>query len=122
MGMLKEFKNFALKGNIVDLAVAVIVGAAFGTIISSLVDDVLTPLLLTPALKAAQADNLDQLAWGAVRYGKFLSAVLKFVVIAFVLFLIIRSMNRYNKNVTAPAAPPEEIALLREIRDALKNK
>jgi len=122
MGMLKEFKSFALKGNIVDLAVAVIIGAAFGAIISSLVEDVVTPLVLAPALKAAHADSLDQLAWGTVKYGKFLSALIKFVVVAFVLFLIIRAMNRFNKDVVAPAAAPEEIALLREIRDALKSK
>lgn len=63
MGFIKDFKDFALKGNVVDLAVAVIIGGAFGAIVSSLVDDVITPLLLTPALKAAHAENLDQLTW-----------------------------------------------------------
>ena len=87
MGMLKEFRDFALKGNVVDLAVAVIIGGAFGAIISSLVDDVITPLLLQPALKAANAQDLDKLTWGAVHYGKFLSAVIKFIIIAFILFL-----------------------------------
>ena len=72
MGMVKEFKDFIMKGNVVDLAVAVIIGAAFNSIVSSLVYDVITPLLLTPALKAAHAENLDSLAWGAVKYGKFL--------------------------------------------------
>jgi large conductance mechanosensitive channel len=123
MGMLKEFREFAMKGNIVDLAVAVIIGGAFGAIISSLVDDVITPLLLTPALEAVGAKDINQLAWGTVKYGNFLAAIIKFIVIAFVLFLIIRAMNKMIKE-KAAAPPPtaEEILLLREIRDSLKNK
>ena len=125
MGMLKEFKDFVMKGNIVDLAVAVVIGGAFGAIVSSLVDDVVTPLLLAPALKAAQVDDLDKLAWGAVKYGKFLAAIIKFLVIAFVLFIVIKAMNAaMKKKEEAPAAPaptPEDIVLLREIRDALKK-
>ncbi len=122
MGMLKEFRDFALKGNVVDLAVAVIIGAAFGAIISSLVDDVITPLLLTPALDAVGAKDIDQLAWGAVKYGNFLSAVIKFLVIAFVLFLILKGMNKViKKKEAAPAPTPEDILLLREIRDSLKK-
>lgn len=121
--MLKEFKDFALKGNVVDLAVAVVIGAAFGTIVSSLVDDVVTPLLLTPALKAINAQNLDQLTWGAVKYGNFISAVIKFIVIAFILFLVVKAMNSMKKKEAAAPAPatPEDIILLREIRDALKK-
>ena len=123
MGMLKEFKEFATKGNIVDLAVAVIIGGAFGAIISSLVDDVITPLLLTPALNAIGAKDISQLTWGTVKYGNFLAAIIKFIVIAFVLFLLIKGMNAViKKKAAAPAAPPEEVILLREIRDALKNK
>lgn len=122
MSMIKEFKDFALKGNVVDLAVAVIIGGAFGVIISSVVDDVITPLLLTPALKAANAENLDQLSWGAVKYGKFLAAIIKFVIIAFILFLLIKGMNSFKKKEAAAAPPtPEEILLLREIRDSLKK-
>ena len=122
MGMLKEFKDFALKGNVVDLAVAVIIGGAFGAIISSLVDDVITPLLLAPALKAAHLENIDQLTAGTVKYGKFLSAVLKFLIIAFILFLIVKGINRFKKKEeAAPAVTPEEVILLREIRDALKK-
>lgn len=125
MGMFKEFKDFVMKGNIVDLAVAVVIGAAFGAIISSLVDDVITPLLLAPALKAAHAEDLDKLAWGAVKYGKFLAAVIKFVVIAFVLFMLIKAMNSaMKKKAVAPPAPapvPEDVLLLREIRDAVKK-
>lgn len=122
MGMLKEFKEFAMKGSIVDLAVAVIIGGAFGAIISSLVDDVITPLLLTPALDAVGAKDINQLAWGAVKYGNFLAAVIKFIVVAFVLFLLIRGMNKVmRKKEAAPAATPEDIVLLREIRDALRK-
>jgi len=122
MGMLKEFKDFAMKGNIVDLAVAVIIGGAFGAIISSFVDDVITPLLLTPALEAAGAKNLDQLTWGAVKYGNFLAAILKFFVVAFVLFLIIKGMNATIKKKEVVTPPtPEDILLLREIRDSVKK-
>jgi large conductance mechanosensitive channel len=123
MGMLKEFRDFTMKGNIVDLAVAVIIGGAFGAIISSLVDDVITPLLLTPALDAIGAKDINQLTWGAVKYGNFLAAIIKFVVVAFVLFLLIKGMNTMmKKKEAAPAAPPEDIILLREIRDALRNR
>lgn len=122
MGMLKEFREFALKGNIVDLAVAVIIGAAFGAIISSLVDDIITPLLLTPALKAANAEDLNQLKWGAIKYGNFLAAVIKFILVAFVLFLIIKAMNKMIKKQVPPPAPAaEEVLLLREIRDSLRK-
>lgn len=121
--MFKEFKDFALKGNVVDLAVAVIIGGAFGAIVSSLVDDVITPLLLTPALKAANAENLDQLAWGAVKYGKFIAAIIKFIIIAFILFLLVKAMNSMKKKEAAapPAGPSSTDKLLMEIRDALKK-
>jgi len=122
MGMLKEFKEFAVKGNMIDLAVAVIIGGAFGAIISSLVDDVITPLLLNPALEKMNATDIAELKWGAVSYGKFLAAVIKFVVIAFILFLVVKAMNSMKKKEeAAPAPTPEEITLLREIRDALKK-
>ena len=122
MGMLKEFKEFAMKGNIVDLAVAVVIGGAFGAIISSLVDHVITPLLLQPALKAVGANDISQLAWGTVKYGLFVAAVIKFIVIAFVLFLIVKGMNRMmRKKEAPPAGPSEEVLLLREIRDSLRK-
>ncbi|MEP7142772.1 MAG: large conductance mechanosensitive channel protein MscL [Ferruginibacter sp.] len=126
MGFVKEFREFIMKGNVVDLAVAVVIGAAFGAIISSLVEDVITPLLLTPALKAAHVENLDKLMWGAVKYGNFLAAVLKFIVIALVLFSIIKTMNSIVKKKEAvppppPAAPSSTDKLLMEIRDALKK-
>ncbi len=122
MGMLKEFKDFAMKGNIIDLAVAVIIGGAFGAIISSFVDDVITPLLLTPALDAVGAKDINQLTWGTVKYGNFLAAIIKFIVVAFVLFLVIKGMNKVmKKKEVPPAATPEDVILLREIRDALKK-
>ena len=123
MGLVQEFKDFAFKGNVVDLAVAVIIGGAFGKIITSLVDDVITPLLLNPALKAAGAENIAQLTWNGVQYGNFLSAVLSFLVIAMVLFMIIKAVNKVNKPaVVAPSGPTDDQVLLTEIRDLLKNK
>ena len=123
MGLVQEFKDFAFKGNVVDLAVAVIIGAAFGKIISSFVDDVITPLLLNPALKAAGAENIAQLTWNGVQYGNFLYAVLSFLVIALVLFMVIKAVNKVNKPaVVAPAGPTDDQILLTEIRDLLKNK
>ena len=122
MGILKEFKDFALRGNVVDLAVAVIIGGAFGAIVSSLTDNVITPLLLKPALKAAHAENLEQLSYGAVKYGLFLSAIIKFVIIAFILFLIVKGFKSIeNKKVPAAAAPTPTEKLLTEIRDELKK-
>ncbi len=79
MGFVKEFKEFAFKGNVLDLAVGVIIGAAFGKIVTSLVEDVVTPLLLNPALKAAGAENISKLTWNGVAYGNFLSAVISFL-------------------------------------------
>ena len=128
MGFIKEFKDFALKGNVVDLAIAVVIGAAFGAIVTSLVDDVITPLLLTPAFEAANVQDLDKLTWGTVKYGKFLAAVIKFIIIAFILFLIIKGINRLNREKEAPATEPKapeyslQEKLLMEIRDSLKDK
>ncbi|MET0637226.1 MAG: large conductance mechanosensitive channel protein MscL [Chitinophagaceae bacterium] len=124
MGIWSDFKEFALKKNVIELAVAVVIGAAFSSIVSSLVDDVITPLLLTPALKAAHAENLEKLKWGEVTYGKFIGAVIKFFIVAFILFLIIKAMTKMQKKEEAvPPAPPtpEEVLLLREIRDSLKK-
>jgi large conductance mechanosensitive channel len=122
MGILKEFRDFALRGNVVDLAVAVIIGTAFGTIVSSLVDNVITPLLLTPALKAANAQDLDKLTYGSIKYGLFLSAVIKFIIIAFILFLIVKAMKSIEKKkVPAASEPSSTDKLLIEIRDELKK-
>jgi large conductance mechanosensitive channel len=123
MSILKEFRDFALRGNVVDLAVAVIIGGAFGAIVSSLVDNVITPLLLTPALKAANAQDLDKLTYGAVKYGLFLAAVIKFIIIAFILFLIVKGFKAIeNKKVPAAAEPSATEKLLTEIRDELKKR
>ncbi|MDR4954803.1 large conductance mechanosensitive channel protein MscL [Chryseobacterium sp. ES2] len=123
MGFVKEFKEFAFKGNVLDLAVGVIIGAAFGKIVSSLVEDVITPLILNPALKAAGAENIAKLTWNGVAYGNFLSAVISFLCIAMVLFWIIKLANKVNKKEeAAPAGPTEDQKLLTEIRDLLKNK
>jgi large conductance mechanosensitive channel len=124
--MLKEFKDFAMKGNVVDLAVGVIIGGAFGKIVGSFIDDVITPLLLKPALEAANLTKLEELTiFGTVKYGNFLSAVINFVIVAFVLFMLIKGMNAAKKKEeaapAAPAAPPADIQLLSEIRDLLKK-
>ncbi|GAB4091333.1 large conductance mechanosensitive channel protein MscL [Flaviaesturariibacter terrae] len=128
MGFVKEFKEFALKGNVVELAVAVIIGAAFGAIISSLVEDVITPLIMTPILDRAGLNDLDKLSWGAVKYGKFIAAVLKFLLIALSLFLMIKAINRMKRRKDVPAvdkpnAPEYSLQekLLMEIRDSLKR-
>ena len=123
MGMMKEFKEFAMKGNVVDLAIGVIIGAAFSKIVSSLVDDVITPLLLKPALEAANLTDLDKLVWlGTVKVGVFISAILNFLIVSFILFLIVKGINKFKKKEEAAAAvTPEEVILLREIRDALKK-
>lgn len=123
MSFLKDFKAFALKGNVMDLAVAVIIGAAFGAIVTSLVDDIITPLLLTPALNAMHLQNIAELHWGAVKYGNFLSAVIKFIVFALVIFTLIRMLNKVSKKEeAAPAGPSSTDTLLMEIRDELKKR
>ncbi len=128
MGFVKEFRDFAVKGNVIDLAVGVIIGGAFGKIINSMVEDIITPAVLAPALKAAKLDNLAQLTipGTAIKYGNFLSTVISFIIIAFVLFLIIRLVNRMKrKEEEVPAAAPaptQDQVLLTEIRDLLKNK
>jgi large conductance mechanosensitive channel len=127
MGFFSEFKKFAMRGNVVDLAIGVIIGGAFGKIVSSLIDDVITPLLLKPALEAANLTRLEDLMlFGSVKYGNFLAAMINFVLIAFVLFMIIKGMNAAKKKEEeAPAAPPapsNEEVLLTEIRDLLKSQ
>ena len=126
MGMISEFKVFIAKGNVMDLAVGVIIGAAFGKIVSSLVDDVITPALLKPALKAANLENIQELKTdGGILYGNFLAAVLSFLIISFVIFLLVKGINSLKKkDEPAPAAPagPTQEELLAEIRDLLKNK
>ena len=124
--MLKEFKAFVMRGNVVDLAVGVIIGGAFGAIVNSLVADIITPLMLQPALEAAGAADIASWKPGGMLVGKFISSVISFVVIAFVLFLIVKGMNAALKKkeetaAAAPAPPPADIQLLTEIRDLLRK-
>lgn len=123
MGFISEFKDFIAKGNVMDLAVGVIIGGAFGKIVSSLVDDVITPALLTPALKAAQLESIKDLKTdGGILYGNFLSSILGFLVIAFVIFLLVKAVNKMRAPEPAPApAGPTQEELLTQIRDLLKK-
>lgn len=135
--MFKEFKQFALRGNVVDLAVGVIVGAAFTSIVNSLVKDIITPPLglVTGGLDFSnlfvvlKGDHYTTLADAAhagavtVNYGLFLNALIGFLIVAFVLFLLVRSVNRLMASEPPKApAPAEDVLLLREIRDLLKNR
>lgn len=127
MGFFKEFKDFAVKGNVIDLAVGVIIGGAFGKIVTSLVEDIITPAVLDPALKAINAENLSQLVipGTAIKYGNFLAAAISFTIVAFALFLMIKGINKLKKEEPkaepAPAGPTQE-ELLIQIRDLLKEK
>lgn len=127
MGFAKEFREFAVKGNVIDLAIGVVIGAAFNKIVGSLIDDVITPLILKPALDAAHLEHINQLTFmGTVKYGNFLSTIINFVLVALVLFLVIKGVNRLKKKEEeAPAAPAEPTVqeqLLMEIRDELKKR
>ena len=124
--MLKEFKEFVLRGNVIDLAVGVIIGGAFGGIVNSLINDVITPLLLKPVLDTAGVTELGTLkVFGTVKYGSFLAAVISFLLVAFVLFIIIKIVNaaKRKEEVKPPAVAevPADIKLLTEIRDLLKK-
>jgi large conductance mechanosensitive channel len=140
MGMLKEFKEFAVKGNVIDLAVGVIIGAAFGKIVDSLVGDVIMPLLgavfgkldfsslfvtLGPVppgtamtLEALRKAGVPVLAWG-----NFVTVAVNFLILAFAIFLMVKQINRLKREepAAAPPAPPEDVVLLREIRDSLRR-
>ena len=127
MGFFTEFKQFALKGNVMDLAIGVIIGAAFGAIVKSLVEDIITPLILTPLLERAGLEDIKELTWGAgVKYGLFLSNIISFIIVAFALFLIVKGINSVRrKEAETPAAPPAPTTqeqLLMEIRDALVSQ
>ena len=117
-----------MRGNVVDLAVAVVIGGAFGKIVSSLVDDIITPAILTPALKAANLTDLAKLTipGTAIKYGNFLSQIISFIIVAIALFIIVQGINATKKKEeTAPAAPPvptKEEVLLTEIRDILAKQ
>ena len=126
--MLKDLKNFLLRGNVVDLAVAVIIGAAFGAIVTSLVNDIITPLILNPALSAAGVDKIAELSWNGIAYGNFLSAVINFLVIGTVLFFIVKaaekaqSLGKKQEEVVEEEPAPTEIEVLQEIKALLEKK
>jgi large conductance mechanosensitive channel len=139
--MLQEFKKFALRGNVVDLAIGVIIGAAFGKIVGSLVDDIIMPVIgrifggldftnyfvgLTPAASQAPTYDAAKKAGATLGYGTFITVSVNFIIIAFVLFLLIRGMNRLIKQEEQapppPAPPTKDQELLTEIRDLLKAR
>ena len=126
--MLKDLKEFFLRGNVVDLAVGVIIASAFGAIVTSFVNDIITPLLLNPALKAAKIERIAELSWNGVAYGNFLSAVINFLVVGTVLFFVIKAMekaqNLAKKEEVAEEAPagPTELEVLQEIKALLEKK
>ena len=134
MGMMTEFKEFAMRGNVIDLAVGVVIGAAFGKIVTALVDKVIMPPLglliggvdfskMAIVLKEASVDAAGKEVPAVVlAYGEFINALVQFVIVAFAIFLVVKAINRLHKKpAEAPAATPEDILLLREIRDALRK-
>jgi large conductance mechanosensitive channel len=122
MSFVSEFKAFITKGNVMDLAIGVIIGGAFGKIITSLVEDIITPVLLNPAMKAAGVDDIAKWKPGGVLLGKFIAAIIGFVVIALVIFTLIKALNKLAVKTAAAAAPPTASeSLLTEIRDLLKK-
>ena len=134
MGMMSEFKEFAMRGNVIDLAVGVVIGAAFGKIVTALVDKVIMPPIglliggvdfsrLSIVLKEATVDAAGKEVPAVVlAYGEFFNALIQFIIIAFAIFLVVKAINRVHKKPEdAPAAPPEDVLLLREIRDSLKK-
>jgi large conductance mechanosensitive channel len=139
MGMLKEFREFAVKGNVIDLAVGIIIGAAFGKIVDSLVRDVVMPVVnavfggavdfsnkywvLSGNIPAGASLDAAQKSGVVFAWGNFVTVLLNFVILAFVIFWMVKAVNRVKSNLDAAAAPtPEEVALLREIRDELKRR
>jgi large conductance mechanosensitive channel len=131
MGMIQEFKEFAMKGNVLDLAVGLIMGAAFGPIISTLVDNIIMPpigLLMAgidfSTLQIPLTENADPAKVVAIKYGLFLNAIIKFLITAFAIFMLVKAMNSMKKPApaAAPAAPPPAEVYLKEIRDALVKK
>ena len=134
MGMMTEFKEFAMRGNVIDLAVGVVIGAAFGKIVTALVDKVIMPPLgqliggvdfskMAIVLKDATVDAAGKDVPAVVlAYGEFINALVQFVIVAFAIFLVVKAINRMHKKPEeAPAATPEDVLLLREIRDSLKK-
>ncbi|WP_243047947.1 large-conductance mechanosensitive channel protein MscL [Dyella sp. RRB7] len=135
MSILKEFKEFAMRGNVIDLAVGVVIGGAFGKIVTSLVDQIIMPPigLLTGGIDFSQkkwvlkaADNSDpahKVAEVAIGYGTFINTLIQFLIIAFAIFLVVKAINKLTRRQeAAPAPPPADVVLLTEIRDLLKSK
>lgn len=133
--MLKEFKEFAMRGNVIDLAVGVVIGGAFGKIVTSLVDQIIMPVIgmitggidfseMKWVLKPADLSNpAHKVAEVAVQYGAFINTLIQFIIIAFAIFIVVKIINKLNhKQAEAPAAPAADVVLLTEIRDLLKNK
>jgi large conductance mechanosensitive channel len=133
-GFIADFQKFILRGNVVDLAVAVVIGGAFGQIINSLVTDIITPAILTPALKAANVDKLSELSANGIQYGLFLASILNFLVIALTIFLLIRSFENFKKRqarreeiaeeIEIPAPTPEEklISAIEKLTEVMEQK
>jgi large conductance mechanosensitive channel len=124
-GFLEEFKAFAISGNFLDLAVAVVLAGAFGAIVNSLIGDIITPLLLNPALKAAKVDELAKLSINGIKYGLFLSTVINFLVIAFVMFMIVKAANRMKREEAVEAGPTPEETLttaINNLTDAMNRR
>ncbi|MBF2090332.1 MAG: large conductance mechanosensitive channel protein MscL [Leptolyngbya sp. DLM2.Bin15] len=119
-GFFSDFRDFIMRGNVIDLAVAVIIGGAFGNVINSLVADILTPAILNPAMQAAGVDKLADLSAAGIQYGLFLAAIINFIVIAFCMFLVVRSFtamkNRVKRaeEVEAAEAPPDPAIVAQE--------
>lgn len=130
MKIIKEFKKFAVQGNVIDMAVGVVIGTAFGKIVSSLVTDIIMPPigLLTGGIDFTHLaftlkKATDETPAVAIHYGLFINTILDFVIIAFCIFMVIKQLNRFKKQEETPAqATPEEVLLLREIRDSLKSR
>jgi large conductance mechanosensitive channel len=133
MSFMSEFKEFAVKGNVIDLAVGIIIGAAFGKIVDSIVNDLIMPIvgkilggmdftnLFIPLNGQTAATLVEARKAGAVfAYGNFVTIVINFAILAFIIFLMVKQMNKLKKDVP-PSAPPEDVVLLREIRDSLKK-
>jgi large conductance mechanosensitive channel len=120
-GFLADFRDFIMRGNVIDLAVAVILGTAFNQIIQSLVEDIITPALLQPALEAARVDQLSELSANGIRYGLFLAAVINFLVIAFVIFLLIRAFEKAKRQFVREEEAVEAADPVLESQERLTN-
>lgn len=121
--MLKEFREFAVKGNMLDLAIGVVLGAAFGAVINSIVADIFTPIIGAITGGIDFKDKAFEISGVAIKYGMFITALINFLIVAFALFLVVKAINRFKKaEEAAPTPPSNEEVLLTEIRDLLKAK